>query len=132
MVMDPERFARVKSLVAGAFERPREEREAFLDRACAGDPELRREAESLLAEDGTLPELLLPDGVEGPLAAVLAEPMQPDDTPPQIGPYTVRGVGMRCDSDSVCACRKRISLLVSASASAAMTAGSLSTTAKGR
>ena len=43
------RWNRIKSAVADAMELPREQRAGFLDRACAGDQELRREVESLLA-----------------------------------------------------------------------------------
>jgi serine/threonine protein kinase len=48
----------IKSTVADALELPRDQRAGFLDRACAGDPELRREVESLLAanaDDDSLP-----------------------------------------------------------------------------
>jgi serine/threonine protein kinase len=41
--MQPERVERVKHLLASALARPPAEREAFLDSACAGDTELRRE-----------------------------------------------------------------------------------------
>src|SRR5262249_23700045 len=46
--MTPERFQEVKKHLAAALERKREERSAYLDRACT-DPSLRREVESLLA-----------------------------------------------------------------------------------
>ena len=47
--MTPERWAQVKAVVADALERPEPERGGFLSSACAGDTELRREVESLLA-----------------------------------------------------------------------------------
>jgi serine/threonine-protein kinase len=50
--MTPERWKRVKQLFASALERRAEERDAFLDEACAGDAPLRREVDSLLAADG--------------------------------------------------------------------------------
>ncbi len=49
--MDAERFVRVKAVVVEALDRPREERAAFVVEACGSDSELRREVESLLAQD---------------------------------------------------------------------------------
>jgi serine/threonine-protein kinase len=46
-----ELWQRVKHVLVGALERPRHERAAFLDDACAGDSALRAEVESLLAAD---------------------------------------------------------------------------------
>ncbi|HEX6898606.1 MAG TPA: serine/threonine-protein kinase [Thermoanaerobaculia bacterium] len=48
---DPERWRTVDRLFAQALELPPAERGAFLDDACAGDEELRREVETLLAAD---------------------------------------------------------------------------------
>jgi serine/threonine protein kinase/Tol biopolymer transport system component len=45
---DPQRWQRVKEIFDGALERHGAEREAFLDRACDGDTEVRKEVESLL------------------------------------------------------------------------------------
>ena len=45
---DSERWQRVKEIFDGALERRGAEREAFLDRACDGDGEVREEVESLL------------------------------------------------------------------------------------
>lgn len=50
--MDKQRWNRIDSLLQAAFDLPQSERAAFLDRACAGDDEMRREIVSLLnAED---------------------------------------------------------------------------------
>ncbi len=49
--MEPERLGRAADLFDQAAELPPGERPAFLDRACAGDPELRRDVEALLAAD---------------------------------------------------------------------------------
>jgi len=49
--MDPERWAAVGRLYDAALAQPVERRTAFLAEACAGDEELRREVESLLAQD---------------------------------------------------------------------------------
>jgi serine/threonine protein kinase len=53
MTTSPERWATVERLYHAALARPVEERAAFLAKACAGDGELRREVESLLAQDAS-------------------------------------------------------------------------------
>jgi serine/threonine-protein kinase len=50
--MKPERWKQLDELLEAALERPATERAAFVDRACAGDDELRSELESLLISDG--------------------------------------------------------------------------------
>src|SRR5215217_2193005 len=45
---DPQRWQRVKEIFDGALERRGAERDAFLDRACDGDTDVREEVESLL------------------------------------------------------------------------------------
>ena len=47
--MAPERWEKIKQVLGECLERPPEERPAYLDDACAGDLELRREVESLSA-----------------------------------------------------------------------------------
>ncbi len=49
--MNPERFRRIDELISLVLKREERDREAFLDEACAGDGELRREVETLLACD---------------------------------------------------------------------------------
>ncbi len=49
--MTSERHSRVKDVFLEACDLDMEERAAFLDRACAGDPTLRREVEDLLVHD---------------------------------------------------------------------------------
>ncbi|MDH3284438.1 MAG: serine/threonine-protein kinase [Acidobacteriota bacterium] len=49
--MGTERFRRIEEIFSQALERPREERGPFVDDACKGDDELRREVLSLLAAD---------------------------------------------------------------------------------
>jgi eukaryotic-like serine/threonine-protein kinase len=51
MVPRPDRWATVEQLYHAALARPVEGRVAFLAEACAGDDALRREVESLLAQD---------------------------------------------------------------------------------
>lgn len=50
--MTPERWQRVNEVFHATLTRPEHERKAFLSQACAGDTELRVEAESLLAAHG--------------------------------------------------------------------------------
>ncbi len=62
--MTDERWQKVKAIFHEASDRPAATRPAYLDQACAGDAELRREVETLLAadepEDGFLEQPLLP------------------------------------------------------------------------
>jgi eukaryotic-like serine/threonine-protein kinase len=70
--MTPERWQTVVETFEAAAERPQYERAAFLDVACAGDVDLRREVESLLLHDSRSGDFLdtpqfplIPDTVEG-------------------------------------------------------------------
>jgi hypothetical protein len=47
--MNDERFRQVDRVLQSVPERPVEEREAYLDKACAGDEQLREQVESMLA-----------------------------------------------------------------------------------
>ncbi|MEK6280267.1 MAG: hypothetical protein AABN95_07905 [Acidobacteriota bacterium] len=47
--MKPERWQQLDRLFHSAMERKPEERPAFLDQSCAGDEELRKQVEALLA-----------------------------------------------------------------------------------
>src|ERR1044071_6021583 len=49
--MEPERWKKVEQLFHSAVRRDAQQRDAFLDGACGDDLDLRREVESLLAED---------------------------------------------------------------------------------
>src|SRR6266404_7533657 len=49
--MKPERWKQVDQLLDTALELPPEKRAAFLDQACAGDEELRKKLDALLASD---------------------------------------------------------------------------------
>ena len=72
---------RLRDIVLAAADLGEAERRAYLDRACAGDPELRREAERLLAADhGTV------GIVESGLASLVHEYSgRPDLAMPQVG-----------------------------------------------
>jgi len=69
--MTPERWQQVKKLLAEALDRAPEERRAYLDRAC-GEPEMRREVESLIAaheREGTTFVDSEPEPTGAPLAS---------------------------------------------------------------
>ena len=81
--MNPERFEIVKRLLVTLEELPAGDRSAFLDRACAGDDELREDVESLMEHD--LPSIMRTGGL-----AAKVVPMMADDRAAlgrQIGPY---------------------------------------------
>lgn len=82
--MNPERWARIKQLFAGATELPAADREAFLDREGAGDAELIAEVKSLLASHETAGEFLEPVA-----ACVRAAALESSDSGigQRIGPY---------------------------------------------
>ncbi len=80
-MMDPERWQRLRTILEGAFETPPEQHDAFLDRACGGDDELRRELDALLAAEASAPPL--EDQVAG-LAGAMAADRAPE-TDPLIG-----------------------------------------------
>ncbi len=52
--MTPERWQQVKTILDAARGHPRAGREAWLDEACGGDPELRRDVESFLEHEDRL------------------------------------------------------------------------------
>ena len=51
--MNPDGWNRIREIFNKALERPDQERSAFLAEACAGEPELQREIESLLKSGQT-------------------------------------------------------------------------------
>jgi serine/threonine protein kinase len=76
--MTPERWRQIEQLYHAALERAPGERASFLDQACAGDGELRREVESLLAsheQAGTFIDRPPDDVVAGMLAEEQARSM---------------------------------------------------------
>lgn len=84
-----ERFAQIEDVFCKAAELANGERHKFLDEACAGDTELRREVESLLAEhtDTKAPFVSLIVGAAGSLASA-----QEDFVGRRIGSYRITGV----------------------------------------
>jgi tRNA A-37 threonylcarbamoyl transferase component Bud32/tetratricopeptide (TPR) repeat protein len=77
---DMARWERVKALLAAALEQPPHERQAFIERASAGDPALRAELGTLVAAAGAAESLLDEPAAD---TAVEAPPHQP--APPGIG-----------------------------------------------
>jgi eukaryotic-like serine/threonine-protein kinase len=76
--MSPDRWRQVEHLYHAASERAPEERASFLDQACVGDEELRREVESLLIshdEAGTFIDKPPDDVVAGMMAEEQARSM---------------------------------------------------------
>ena len=68
--MTTDRWEQVQKLFEEALKRKPEERAAFLDEACGGDAELRREVESLLAHhDEATTDFLQPPGPQGTVSA---------------------------------------------------------------
>src|SRR5262245_47897064 len=74
--MRPERWRQIDRLYQAALERDATRRGAFLDEACAGDEELRREVESLLAAHEKAKEA--EDFLNQPALQVAAEAMAHD------------------------------------------------------
>ena len=64
--MSPDRWNRIREIFNEALERPSQERNAFLAEACAGEPELQQEIESLLKSGQT-------EFMERPAVSVAAE-----------------------------------------------------------
>src|SRR5262245_54898310 len=58
MALSPDRWDAVERLYHAVLARPVSERAAFLAEACAGDEELRRDVESLLAQDASAAAVL--------------------------------------------------------------------------
>ena len=84
--MTPERLREIERLFHEARERTPAERDAFLARACAHDPTLRREVESLLAQ----PPAGVIDAPIGALVAELVAPPAPRLAPgSSVGPYRI-------------------------------------------
>jgi eukaryotic-like serine/threonine-protein kinase len=80
--MTPERWRQVEQLYHSALERAPDLRSAFLEKACGGDPDLRREVESLMQQSavGVLDEPLWQAPGDGPLKPGA-----------QLGPYQILG-----------------------------------------
>ncbi|MGH9309132.1 MAG: serine/threonine-protein kinase, partial [Vicinamibacterales bacterium] len=76
--MNPEEYQRVGQLYHAALDVPREDRAAFLDAACGGDAEMRRQVESLLRAN----EAADADGLLSPTRERDIPPHGASSTPP--------------------------------------------------
>src|SRR6516164_3653253 len=92
--MTPEQWQQVRDVLHGAIQLRANQRSAYLDVHCAGDPALRREVEQLLAAEGNVPISFLespaleqlPPQTESKLSGtVLAAGTK-------LGPYVVQGL----------------------------------------
>ena len=86
--MDAERWRKIEQLYHAALECEARDRPAFLEKACAGDEELRRKVESLLARDQQAENFLQPrpHGLAGSPALEIAAKALAQDLPTATGP----------------------------------------------
>src|SRR5215475_5832391 len=73
--MELDRWEQIERLYHAALEREPQEREAFLDEACAGDEDLRREVAGLLACDVPSDSFIQSPAIEIAARAIAAEPL---------------------------------------------------------
>jgi eukaryotic-like serine/threonine-protein kinase len=83
--MTPERYRQIDGVFQKAAEFAPADRAGFLDAACRGDEELRREVESLLEHDA--PDTRLERSIRD-----MSKSMVSDREPERLGPYRVTGV----------------------------------------
>ena len=86
--MTPERWKQIDQLFDSALQQDAGQRAAFLEKACAGDEELRREVESLLAYEEQAEELIEAPALDV-LAKVMAEETDRVLVGRQIGAYKI-------------------------------------------
>jgi eukaryotic-like serine/threonine-protein kinase len=86
--MTPEQWQQVERLYQAALEREPSQRAAFLQEACAGDEELRREVESLLAYQPQAESFIEAPVLESAAEGV-AGPRMHSLVGRQLGPYKV-------------------------------------------
>ncbi|MFL6236752.1 MAG: tetratricopeptide repeat protein [Thermoanaerobaculia bacterium] len=82
--MTPERWQQIKVVLDGTLERDEPERAAFLDAACQGDDELRREVESLAAS-----ETEIGDFIETPVFCIRLDELEPLAVGERIGAWRI-------------------------------------------
>jgi serine/threonine protein kinase len=91
--MSSDRWQRVEKIFERAIELEKEERASYLDHACAGDPDLRREVEELLVSDGaqahSLTNLVARAADRAMAPAGAACDISEDLTGTRIGPYQI-------------------------------------------
>jgi serine/threonine protein kinase/tetratricopeptide (TPR) repeat protein len=97
--MTPDRWERVKEVLQTAWERDDAGREAYLDQACAGDPELRARVEALLVCDENIGEFLASPAVgqefevRGLMQAALPESTGTLPEPPEGSEWIGKRIG---------------------------------------
>src|SRR5688572_8970405 len=86
--MKPDRWQKVDEIFHAALQYKPDERKTFIEQACRGDEELRRELESLLAEEGEADQF-----IEEPAMDVMAKDLADDQREvligKNIGPYKI-------------------------------------------
>src|SRR5437667_6285237 len=87
--MTPERYRQIVDLFDEAAEKTPDSRAAFLAQACAGDGELRREVEAMLAADAQGGGML--EKPPDDLAAGVLAGRQPGSAPTHLGAYQILG-----------------------------------------
>jgi serine/threonine protein kinase len=88
-MLGKERWERVETLYHDALQRAPETRHAFLDQACEGDAEVRREVDSLLSFDGQAERFIETPAMEIAARALASgqSSASPPDSIKNIGPY---------------------------------------------
>jgi eukaryotic-like serine/threonine-protein kinase len=84
--MEPERWEQIERLYHAALERTLAERAAYLDQACAGDEELRREVVELLDADDPDDSFIQSPAIEIAARALAANSLSEVQTAAQIAP----------------------------------------------
>ena len=89
--MTPERWGQLEPIYHAALEHALDERDSFLDEACAGDNELRRELAALLSSDGRAENFIEKPAFEVAARALAAAPPQTWEPaiPTQISSYRI-------------------------------------------
>ena len=87
--MTPERWQQIKQLYESAVKRDERERAAFVEQACAGDSELRREVESLLAHQDGNDSFIETPAVEMAARALAERPKAESLMGRQLGSYKI-------------------------------------------
>src|SRR5215813_14198342 len=93
--MEPDRWEQIERLYHAALERGPDGREAFLDEACAGDEDLRREVAGLVASDNPSDSFIQSPAIGIAARAMADEPLIKSSNKPmeiliagsQIGAY---------------------------------------------
>ena len=86
--MDPERWQRIDKLLEQALEQEPSSMKSFLDGACDGDDELRREVESLLSAHGNAERFTEAAPMRTPVDRASVEAAR-DLTGRQVGHYQI-------------------------------------------